>query len=274
MASAPRTRRTNRADIAKVFKTPELIKAFEALQEDALSGGVGIDEAQATADQAVLDAAAAQASANAAGAAAAVAQGTANGAAAAAAALALPSYLVLAATGTLANERALTPSADFVLVDGGAGAAAALGLNSQTVILGADVSESAGAFANVTGMLAALVANATYLVDALLTFQSAATTTGIALCFTLPAGAAISGAYSHNTTATAIEGSYNNASGAVGGNTSGAAAAAANLPITGRWVITTGATPGNAQLQQRTEVAASAVTMKAGLSVLVVRRIA
>jgi len=267
VASSPRTRLTNRDAIAKVFKTPEMIKAFEALQEDALNGSQGVEDAQLTADQALANAAAAQTTATAADSAAAGAQATAN-------ALALPSYIVLAASAALSNERVLTPSSDFVLTDGGPGAAAALALNSQTVVLGADFTESAGAFANVTGMLATLAANATYLVDGLLTFQSAATTTGLALTFTLPAGAAISGGYSHSTTATALEGSYNNASGAVGGNTSAAAAAATNLPITGRWILKTSATAGNAQLQLRTEVAASAVTLKADLSVLIVRRIA
>jgi hypothetical protein len=141
-------------------------------------------------------------------------------------------------------------------------------------VLGADVTDSTGAFVNATGLALTFAANATYLVDGLLAFQSAATTTGLALTSTLPAGASIAGGYSHNTTASAIEGSYNNATGAVGGNTSAAAVAAANLPITGRWLISVGATPGAAQLQFRTEVAASAVTLKAALSALIATRLA
>jgi hypothetical protein len=129
-------------------------------------------------------------------------------------------------------------------------------------------------FVNATGLALTLVANATYLVDGMLAFQSTAITTGLALTFTLPAGASLVGSYSHNTTATAIEGSYNNAGGAVGGNTSASAIAAANLPITGRWIIAVGATPGVAQLQFRTEVAASAVTLKAALSALIAARLA
>jgi hypothetical protein len=136
------------------------------------------------------------------------------------------------------------------------------------------VSDATGAFVNATGLSLALAANATYLVDGLLAFQSAAITTGLALTFALPAGASIVGGYSHNTTATALEGSYNNAAGAVGGNTSAAAVAAANLPSSGRWMIATSATPGAAQLQFRTEVAASSVTLKAGLSALIATRLA
>jgi hypothetical protein len=46
------------------------------------------------------------------------------------------------------------------------------------------------------------------------------------------------------------------------------------VPISGRWVVKTAAAAGVAQLQFRSEVAASAVTLKAGLSALTAQRLA
>lgn len=246
----------------------EVAVAFESLLRDVnLILPDANQDSSDTADAALAAATTAQAAATAAGSAAAVAQSDAN-------ALKMPPYVVMAIDPQLVNERALAVGLGLKLIDGGAGGAATLDQSDLVSILGADVADSTGAFVDATGLALTLAANATYLIDGLLTFQSAAVTTGLALGFTLPAGASISGAYSHNTTATAIEGSYNNAAGAVGGNTSAAAAATTNLAITGRWIVTTGATVGNAQLQFRTEVAASAITLKAALSALIARRLA
>lgn len=267
MASSPVPRLITRDKLQRILKDHELVVAFENLLSQA--GTVTPDAvaaAQASADAAQASANAAQATATAAASSASAAQSDAN-------ALKIPSYVSLAASPTLSNERVLAVGPGLSLVDGGAGAAVTLDRSDLISVLGGDVSDSTGAFVNAAGLSLTLAANATYLVDGLLAFQSAATTTGLALTFTLPAGASIVGSYNHNTTATAIEGSYNNAAGAVGGNTSAAAAAAANLPINGRWIIATGATAGAAQLQFRTEVAASAVTLKAALSALIATRL-
>lgn len=270
MADRPQvlTQLVSRDKLAAVFKSQEMIKAFENLTRDV---STTLPDASAGNSSAIETA---QATANAAAALATTANGNAATAQAGVAALNAVPFVTISVSPTVANERALAISSDLTLVDGGAGGSVTLGLNQLNVILGADVSDSTAAFVNATGFTLPLAINATYLVDGLITFQSAAVTTGIGLGFTLPAGAAISGGYSHNTTATAIEGSYNNASGAVKGNTSGVLTALDNVPIIGRWAITTGATAGNAQLQFRSEVAASAVTLKAALSVLVARRIA
>lgn len=261
MASSPVPRRITRDKLQRILKDHELVVAFENL----LSQASGVTPEQIATAQAAADAA--QATATAAAAAAASAQADAN-------ALKLPSYVAISASTTLTNERVLAVGLGLSIADAGAGASVTLDRSDLVSVLGADVSDATGAFVNATGLALNLVANATYLVDGLLAFQSAAVTTGLALTFTLPAGASIVGSYSHNTTATAIEGSYNNAAGAVGGNTSTAAIAAANLPITGRWMVATGVTPGVAQLQFRTEVAASAVTLKAALSALIATRLA
>lgn len=256
-----------REKLAKFLPNHEAIKAWEDMQKTA----AGLPEQIAALEQSieVVEDAAADAQT-----AADAAQDTADDALAGVDALGLIPYITLSATATVPNERALAVNPlHLTLADGGPGAAVTLGSADLVAILPGDVAEAAGALADATGLALALAANATYLVDGLLTFQAAAVTTGMALAFTLPAGASISGGYSHNVSASGIEGSYNIASGAVKGNTSAVLVGAENVPASGRWVIKTAATAGNAQLQFRTEVAASAVTLKADLSVLVARRL-
>lgn len=151
---------------------------------------------------------------------------------------------------------------------------AAIGLApGETVILPADVADNTGAFVNATGMAAPVEANTTYLVEALLTFQSAGLGVGIGLAFTLPAGATINGGYDHFVTATTKAGGYNNAAGGVSGNTAAVPVVNDNNPITGRWIIKTAAAEGTAQLRFRSSAAATAVTLKKDLSNLVFRKI-
>lgn len=268
MASSQVPSLITRDKLQRVLKDHELVVAFEnVLKQAGTVTPAAVAAAQASADAAQASANAAQATATAAASSASAAQSDAN-------ALKIPSYVTLAASTTLTNERVLAVGPGLSLVDSGAGLPVTLDRSNLVSVLGSDVSDATGAFVNATGLALTLAANVTYLVDGLLAFQSAAATTGLALTFTLPAGASIVGSYSHNTTATAIEGSYNNAAGAVGGNTSAAAVASANLPIIGRWIIAVGATAGVAQLQFRTEVAASAVTLKAALSALIATRLA
>lgn len=151
---------------------------------------------------------------------------------------------------------------------------AAIGLApGETVILAADVAEAAGVFADAPGMGATLDAHTTYLVEGLLTFQSAGVGVGIGLAFTLPVGATMNGGYDHFVTATTKAGGYNNASGVVSGNTGAVPVANDNNPITGRWIIKTAAAEGIAQLRFRSSAAATAVTLKKDLSTLVFRKV-
>lgn len=151
---------------------------------------------------------------------------------------------------------------------------AAIGLApGETVILAADVTEAAGVFADAPGMEATLNANATYLVEGLLTFQSGNVGVGIGLAFTLPVGATINGGYDHFVTATTKGGGYNNASGAISGNTGAVPVANDNNPITGRWIIKTAAAKGIAQLRFQSSAAATPVTLKKDLTNLVFRKI-
>lgn len=272
MATRPdvKTQSVTRQKLAAFLPNHELVKHIEAISND-VSGVLpdATQTAQATANTAIVNAATAQATADA-------ATITANAAKAEADALAVVPFVTIGTSSTTTSERALAVGSGLTLVDGGAGASVTLDLKTPTLaaILPADVSESAAAFTDATGLLIALAANSTYLVDGLITFQSAAITTGIGLAFTLPAGATISGLYHHNSTATALVGSYNNASGATKGDTSAVPTAADNVPITGRWLIKTAGTAGNAQLRFRTSLATSAITLKQDLSALTARKLA
>jgi hypothetical protein len=133
--------------------------------------------------------------------------------------------------------------------------------------LAADVANSTVTLAPVTGLSFTALANTTYLVELIGTFQSAATTTGIALALDIPSGN-VTGQIIHPTTATALGGTEQIADNANTGATTGVRAAVTNVPVLASWIIAIGATGGAVQLQFRSEVAASAVTMKAALTAL------
>jgi hypothetical protein len=133
--------------------------------------------------------------------------------------------------------------------------------------LGADVANSTVTLAAVTGLSFNALANTTYLVEVFGTFQSAATTTGIAVALDIPSGN-VSGQMTHPISATASNANEQIADNATTGATSGVRAAATNVPLAGWYIVQTGATAGPVQLTFRSEVAASAVTMKAGLTAM------
>jgi hypothetical protein len=133
--------------------------------------------------------------------------------------------------------------------------------------LAADVVNSTVTLANVTGLSFAALANTTYLVDVIGAFQSAATTTGIALALKIPSGSVV-GFVEHPTSTTASNINEQIADATTTGATTGVRAAATTVPITGRFIVAVGAIAGSVQLMFRSEIAASAVTMKAGLTAL------
>jgi hypothetical protein len=133
--------------------------------------------------------------------------------------------------------------------------------------LAADVANSTVTLANVTGLSFNALANTTYLVDVIGTFQAAAATTGIALALKIPSGN-VSGFTEHPISTTTSNVTEQIADAATTGVTTGVRAAATNVPIAGRFIVATGATAGPVQLQFRSEVAASAVTMKAALTAM------
>lgn len=133
--------------------------------------------------------------------------------------------------------------------------------------LAADVGNNTTTLASVTGLLFTATANATYLVEVIGTFQSAATTTGIALALDIPSGS-VSGQIIHPASATTLTGTEQITDAATTGATTGVRSAATNVPILASFIVAVGATGGNVQLQFRSEVAASAVTMKAALTAM------
>jgi hypothetical protein len=133
--------------------------------------------------------------------------------------------------------------------------------------LAADVSNSTTTLAPVTGLSFTATANTTYLVELVGTLQSAAATTGIALALDIPSGN-ITGQITQPTSATAVGGTEQIVDSATTGTTTGVRAAATNVPVRGSWIVAIGATGGTVQLQFRSEIAASAVTMKAALTAL------
>lgn len=93
-------------------------------------------------------------------------------------------------------------------------------------------------------------------------FTSAATTTGIALALDIPSGQVVGQVY-HPISATASGSAEQIADNATTGATTGVRAAATLVPIGGQWIVATGATAGNIVLTARSEVASSAVVLKA-----------
>lgn len=135
------------------------------------------------------------------------------------------------------------------------------------------------ALANVTQLVEAMVANGVYTVDCFVTFQSAATTTGLNLGFTSPTGSIcqlqVVVPIVSTAAASALQTTFPNAAATNTGNVLGTGVTAINSNHTARisGIVTCGATPGNFQVQFASEVNASAVTLQIGSS-LIMQRIA
>jgi hypothetical protein len=138
--------------------------------------------------------------------------------------------------------------------------------------LASDVANSTVTLASVTGLSFTAAANTTYRVEVSGAFQSAATTTGIALALDIPSGSVIGSAV-NPVSAIGSGSSEQIADNATTGATSSVRAANTNVPITAWYVVAVGATGGPVQLNFRSEIAASAVTMKAGLTIMGYRSI-
>jgi hypothetical protein len=133
--------------------------------------------------------------------------------------------------------------------------------------LPADVANSTVTLAPVTGLSFTATANTSYLVEVVGTFTSAATTTGIALALDIPSGS-VTGQMIANLSTGTIGGTEQIADNATTGATAGVRAANSNVPITARFIVVIGSTAGTVQLQFRSEIAGSAVTMKAALTAM------
>lgn len=128
--------------------------------------------------------------------------------------------------------------------------------------LSADQTNSTVTLANAAGLSFTALPNTDYIVELVGAFTAAATTTGIALALDIPSGSVVGQVY-HPISATASGSTEQIADNATTGATTGVRAAATLVPIGAQWTLTTGATGGTVQLTFRSEVAGSAVVLKA-----------
>ena len=163
-------------------------------------------------------------------------------------------------------------TAGQALISGGPGALPTWGTIGASEIdtLTSTQQSTTTALANVTQLVGTLAANATYLVDCFVSFQSAATTTGLNLGFTSPTGCRpmveIVVPLVSTAAASALRTTFPNAASTTSGNVLGTGVTAINSNHTARisGIIVNGTTAGNFQIQFATEVNASAVTLQIG----------
>jgi hypothetical protein len=135
-------------------------------------------------------------------------------------------------------------------------------------LTGADYTNSTVTPTDITGLTFTGLANTVYDIEAVLVLSSAATTTGLGLALTIPSGTVV-GSWWHATATQGDTGGEQVASAAVAVFSSGVRAAATNVLVMARWLVSVGVTGGTIQLQAASEVASSAITLKgAGLSAL------
>lgn len=154
-------------------------------------------------------------------------------------------------------------------IQGPTGETGPAGSDSWTwVKLASDSTVSTVAYANVSGMSFTGAANTTYIVEVIGAYTAAATTTGIGLALTVPAGAEVIGQVQANISATAIVSMEQVATATTTGVATGVRAANTNAPVIGKWIVRINATGGTVQLTQRSEIAASNTVLKANLTAM------
>lgn len=137
---------------------------------------------------------------------------------------------------------------------------------------------SSTTLADVTQLALAMVANGVYKIDCFVTFQSAATTTGLNLGIVTPSGCRnmveIVVPITSNAASSQLRTIFPNAAIAANlGNVIGTGVQAITSNHTARisGIIANGATAGNCQIQFATEVASSAITLQIGSELNLIR---
>lgn len=161
------------------------------------------------------------------------------------------------------NNQSLLGSGDLIISGGGS--------TTQIARMASTQASTVTTLANINQLSLAMEANGVYQVDAFVTFQSAATTNGLGLGFTAPSGATCMLEVVVPITSTAVSTQlrtiFPNASATSNsGVVLGTGVTASNSNHTARisGIIRNGATAGNFQLQFRSEVASSAITLQIG----------
>lgn len=135
-------------------------------------------------------------------------------------------------------------------------------VRSGIVKLGGVVASTSVAFADVTGLVVPLLANLDYIIDGWLVFQSAATTTGLALSFTSPAGcSSLMDLITVGNIATVVQFRMANADD-VATATGVVPAATTDTLLRFYAYVRNGANAGNWQLRFATEVAGSQIAIQ------------
>jgi hypothetical protein len=134
--------------------------------------------------------------------------------------------------------------------------------------------DTTAVYVNVTQLVLAMEANATYMVECFVTFQSAATATGAGIGFVANgssyAGLEVVVPIVSTAVASALRTTFPNAAATVTGNVLGTGVTAINSNHTARisGIVRMSGTPGNFQIQFRSEVAASALTLQIGSTLM------
>lgn len=159
-----------------------------------------------------------------------------------------------------------------------ANAASATPVTFQSAVMTATQASTTTTLASVTQLALAMVANGVYRIDCFVTFQSAATTTGLNIGVSTPAGCRnmveIVVPITSAAAATQLRIIYPSAAVATNaGNVLGTGVSATATNHTARisGLIRNGGTAGTCQIQFATEVANSAVTLQAGSELLLTR---
>ena len=129
--------------------------------------------------------------------------------------------------------------------------------------LSADSSNSTVTLANSGNLSFTALPNTVYEVEVVGFFTSAATTTGFAAALGIPSGS-VEGQGWHPVSATALGSFEQIADAATTGATTGVRAVTTNVPVKMVFLVQVGVTGGTVQLQHRSEIASSAVILKAG----------
>lgn len=163
------------------------------------------------------------------------------------------------------NNQSLLGSGDLIISGGGGGS------TTQIARMTSTQASTITTLANINQLSLAMEANGVYQVVAFVTFQSAATTTGLGLGFIAPSGATCGLEVVVPITSTAVSTQlrtiFPNASATSNsGVVLGTGVTAINSNHTARisGIVRNGATAGNFQLQFRSEVASSAITLQIG----------
>jgi len=136
-----------------------------------------------------------------------------------------------------------------------------------------DQSSTATSLADATGLSASVVANATYRVDAFVTFTSASVDTGLSLGYTLPTGALGMLEITIPSVSTWLSQMTRLITSAQSASVTGNGVEASGTPYTARMsgIIKVGSTAGTFQVRFASEVAGSSVTLKSGSEFVLTR---